>query len=91
MAIAPETVARLSQNSNILALKDSSGNVDKVSEILSLCSITVLSGDDSMTLPMMSIGAKGAVSVASNLCPKPLKQMINTFFAGDLKNAKDIH
>jgi len=89
--IASETVARLSKNSNISALKDSEGNVDKVSEILSLCDITVLSGDDSFTLPLMAIGAKGVVSVASNLCPKPLKQMITAFFAGDLAKANEIH
>ena len=91
VAIAPETVARLSINPNILALKEAGGSVDRVSEILSICGITVLSGDDSLTLPMMSIGAKGVISVASNLCPKPLKQMINAFFAGDLAKANEIH
>ena len=91
VAIAPETIARLSKNPNISALKEAGGSVDRVSEILSICDITVLSGDDSITLPMMSIGAKGVISVASNLCPKPLKQMINAFFSGDLAKAKEIH
>lgn len=91
VAIAPETVAKLSKNPNISALKDSSGNIDMVSKILSVCNITVLSGDDSLTLPMMAVGAKGIVSVASNLCPKPLKQMVNAFFAGNLAKANEIH
>jgi 4-hydroxy-tetrahydrodipicolinate synthase len=89
--IVPETVARLSKNPNVQALKEACGSVDRVSEVLSLCNITVLSGDDALTLPMMSIGAKGVISVASNLCPKPLKQMINAFFAGNLVKAKEIH
>ncbi len=91
VAIAPETVARLSKNPNISALKEAGGNVDRVSEILSICDIAILSGDDALTLPMMSIGAKGVISVASNLCPKPLKQMINAFFARDLAKANEIH
>ena len=91
VAIAPETVARLSKDPNIPALKEAGGSVDRVSEILSICNITILSGDDSLTLPMMAIGAKGIISVASNLCPKPLKQMINAFFAGNLAKANEIH
>lgn len=89
--IVPETIARLSKNPNIQALKEAGGSIDRVSEVLSLCNITVLSGDDALTLPMMSIGAKGVISVASNICPKPLKQMINAFFAGNLTKAKEIH
>ena len=91
VAIAAETVARLSRNENIPALKEAGGSVDRVSEILSICNIIILSGDDSLTLPMMSVGAKGVISVASNLCPKPLKQMIDAFFSGNLTEAKKIH
>ncbi len=91
VAIAVETVAKLSANSNIPALKEAGGSVDRVSEIFSACDITVLSGDDSLTLPMMSLGAKGVISVASNYIPGQLKDMIDAFFSGNLEKAKLLH
>jgi 4-hydroxy-tetrahydrodipicolinate synthase len=90
-AIAVSTIERLSKNPNIVAIKEAGGNVDRVSEILDLCDITVLSGDDSLTLPMMALGSKGIISVASNLYPKPLKQMVDYMLRGDLESAKKIH
>ncbi|HBM15040.1 MAG TPA: 4-hydroxy-tetrahydrodipicolinate synthase [Lentisphaeria bacterium] len=90
-AIAVDTVARLSKNNNIPAIKEAGGSVDRVSEILSTCKITVLSGDDSLTLPMMALGAKGVISVASNYIPGHLKDMIEAFFAGNLEKAKELH
>lgn len=91
VAIAVETVARLSKNANIPALKEAGGSVDRVSEVCSACDINVLSGDDSLTLPMMALGAKGVISVASNYIPGPLKDMIDAFFAGDLDKARSLH
>ncbi len=91
VAIAPETVARLSKNSNVAALKEAGGSVERVSAILELCDITILSGDDSLTVPMMSVGAKGIISVASNIIPVELKQMTDAALAGDYKTAGELH
>jgi 4-hydroxy-tetrahydrodipicolinate synthase len=75
----PETVARLSEIPNIVAVKEASGSVDQVSEIVELCDITVLSGDDPLTLPMMSVGAKGVVSVVANVLPHLVAEMVGAF------------
>src|SRR6185437_8937327 len=66
VTMSAPTVARLNEHKNIVAIKEATGSLDMASEIMSLCDITVLSGDDSLTLPLMSIGAAGVVSVASN-------------------------
>lgn len=91
VAIAPETVARLSRNSKIIAVKEASGNVERVSEILDLCDISVMSGDDALTIPMMSVGAKGIISVASNIIPAELKTMLALFNAGNMAEAMKMH
>ena len=91
LAIDIDTVKRLSSHPNIIAIKEAGGSVDRVSEILNSCNITVLSGDDALTLPMMSVGAKGLISVASNLYPKPIKEMIDAGLAGDWNKARKIH
>jgi 4-hydroxy-tetrahydrodipicolinate synthase len=75
----PETVARLAEIGNIVAIKEASGSVDQVSAILDLCDITVLSGDDPLTLPMMAVGAKGVVSVAANVVPGLVAEMVAEF------------
>ena len=87
----PETIARLSKIDNIVAIKEASGSLDQITQILSLCGITVLSGDDSLTLPMMSIGAKGVISVAANIVPKQVSEMVNLFLQGHVEAAKKIH
>lgn len=91
VAIAPETIARLSKNSNVAAVKEAGGNAERVSAILDICDITILSGDDSLTLPMMAIGAKGIISVASNIIPAEMKKMVDAAIAGDYNTARDIH
>ncbi len=91
VAIAIDTVKRLSKHPHIVAIKEAGGSVDRVSDILSCCDITVLSGDDALTLPMMSVGAKGVISVASNLYPKPLKEMLDAALAGNWDRAREIH
>ena len=91
ISMLPQTVARLSKIDNIMAIKEASGSLDQVSQILSLCDITVLSGDDSLTLPMMAIGAKGVVSVAANLIPKEVADMVNYFLEGKLDKAMKLH
>src|SRR5271167_111107 len=75
VTMTPQTVARLNQHPNIVAIKEATGSLDMATEIMSLCDITVISGDDSLTLPLMSIGAKGVISVASNLVPAEIKKL----------------
>lgn len=92
--IDPPTVLRLAQDvPNIVALKEAGGNLDQVSEICrkAPAGFTVYSGDDSLTLPMLSVGAQGIVSVASHLIAGELRQMIASFTAGDWQKARDIH
>lgn len=89
--IAVPTIARLSENEKIIAVKEAGGSVERVSQILDACDITVLSGDDSLTLPMMSVGAKGIISVASNIIPAELKEMVDAMTAGDLAKACELH
>jgi len=91
VSITPQTVARLSKIENITAIKEASGSLDQVSRILSMCDITVLSGDDSLTLPMMSIGARGVVSVVANLIPGEVHEMVSCFLRGDFERAKKLH
>src|SRR6185503_18064611 len=73
--MTPQTVARLAKHPNIVAVKEASGVIDQASEIRSLCNIAILSGDDSLTLPMMAIGAVGVISVVSNLLPDEVTSM----------------
>ncbi|MBN2640583.1 MAG: 4-hydroxy-tetrahydrodipicolinate synthase [Victivallales bacterium] len=89
--IAIDTIARLSSNSNVVAVKEAGGTADRVSQILDACDIAVLSGDDSLTLPMMAVGATGIVSVASNIIPGQIKAMCDAFAAGDIATAMQIH
>ncbi len=77
ISMLPSTVARLSKIDNIVAIKEASGCMEQVSRILSLCDIGVLSGDDANTLPMMAIGATGVVSVAANIIPKQVAEMVD--------------
>lgn len=87
----PETVAELSAIPNVVAVKEAAGSVDQVSHIIHLCDITVLSGDDGLTLPMMAVGAAGVISVAANVVPAKVAAMCAQFAAGDLDAARKIH
>jgi len=89
--IAEATVARLAKNPLIVAVKEAGGSVDRVSAILDCCDITVLSGDDSLTLPMMAVGAKGIVSVTSNLIPGEMSMMVRAALDGDFAKALEYH
>lgn len=89
--IAVETIARLSENPLMVAVKEAGGSVDRVSAIKDLCDITVLSGDDSLTLPMMSVGAEGIISVASNIIPGELSAMVDAALKGDYASALKYH
>ena len=91
VAVSAETIARLAKNHNVAGVKEASGSVDRVSEILDLCDIPVLSGDDALTVPMMSVGAVGVVSVASNIIPKEMKQLVDLCNAGAFDQARALH
>jgi len=90
-SLAPSTVARLAVIPNVVAIKEAGGSVDTVSEILSTCSLCVLSGDESLTLPFMSVGARGVVSVVANIAPKLLKDLVSAAEEGDYVKAREIH
>jgi 4-hydroxy-tetrahydrodipicolinate synthase len=80
--ILPETIARLAEIPSIVAIKEATGSLDQASHIASLCDLTILSGDDSLTLPLMSIGGRGVVSVVGNLVPRDLKALVSAYDAG---------
>jgi 4-hydroxy-tetrahydrodipicolinate synthase len=87
----PETVAELSRLENIIAVKEASGNLDQVSRIKTLCSITILSGDDSLTLPVLAIGASGVISVTANIDPVRVSSMCRAWFEGNTQRASELH
>jgi 4-hydroxy-tetrahydrodipicolinate synthase len=92
--ILPVTVARLAREcKNIVGLKSASGSLDQVSEVQKLCGddFDILSGDDSLTFPMLAIGAKGVISVIANILPSEVATMCDLFFQGDIKAARQIH
>lgn len=89
--ISEKNIARMSSHPLIVAVKEAGGNVERVSKILDMCDITILSGDDALTLPMMSVGAKGIISVASNLIPAEMSEMVESFLKGDLNKAMELH
>lgn len=89
--ILPETIARLAELRQIVGIKEATGSLDQASQIAALCNLTILSGDDSLTLPIMSIGGRGVVSVVANIVPKDLKAMVTAFDAGRLQEARDWH
>jgi 4-hydroxy-tetrahydrodipicolinate synthase len=92
--IAPDTVARLAKECrNIVSIKEASGSVERVSELRAHLpeSFTILSGDDSLTLPFMSVGAVGVVSVASNLFPAEICALVHAYESGDVKSAENLH
>lgn len=89
--LLPETVVRLAPLDNIVAIKEASGSLDQVSAIRARCDLTVLSGDDSLTLPMLAVGARGIVSVVGNVTPRPLRDLLTAFSEGRLLDAEKIH
>ena len=87
-----DVVVRLAAHPNIVAIKEAAGSVDRVSAIkAALPDFTVLSGDDSLALPMISVGAEGVISVASNVIPKEMGEMVRLALAGDLTGARALH
>jgi len=91
VSLAPETVARLSVIKNIVAIKEASGDIDLVSRIRRLCPITILSGEDALTFPILCLGGKGVITTVSNLIPADIVSMIDCFNAGRIDEAREWH
>jgi len=89
--MTPETIARLDELENIVAIKEATGSLDQASEIAMRCDITILSGDDSLTLPLASVGGKGVISVVANIVPADVKAMTDLILEGDLVKARQWH
>ncbi|MHC4567244.1 MAG: 4-hydroxy-tetrahydrodipicolinate synthase family protein [Planctomycetota bacterium] len=89
--MTPETIASLAEIENVVAVKEATGSLDQASEIASRCDITIVSGDDSLTLPLASIGAKGVISVVANIVPADVKAMTDLILEGDLVSARQWH
>jgi 4-hydroxy-tetrahydrodipicolinate synthase len=89
----PETVATLADLPNIAAMKEASGSLEQMTELISICGdrLTVVSGDDTLTLPLMAVGGKGVISVIANIIPKETAEMTRAALNGDWKRAKEIH
>ena len=89
--INPSTIIRLAELPQITMVKEATGQMDQASEILAETDLTVLSGDDSMTLPLLSVGARGVISVIGNIIPRDMISLIKAFNDGDLNIARDWH
>jgi 4-hydroxy-tetrahydrodipicolinate synthase len=86
-----DTIVRLAQIENIVGIKDATGQMDHVSEIATRCDMTILSGDDSMTLPIASVGGKGVISVVANIAPADVKALTDAILEGDFTAALKWH
>jgi len=88
-----ETVAALADLPNIVGMKEASGSLEQMTEVISLCGdrLTVVSGDDTLTLPLMAVGGKGVISVVANIVPKETAEMTRAALNGDWKRAKELH
>lgn len=91
--IPPSIVAKLSQLNNIVGIKEASGSMDQVSSIIAQSepNLSVLSGDDSLTLPILSLGGVGVVSVVANILPKETHDLVSSYLRGDIERAKQLH
>ncbi|MCH2115728.1 MAG: 4-hydroxy-tetrahydrodipicolinate synthase [Pirellulales bacterium] len=89
--IEPETIFRLAELENIDLVKEATGSLDQASAILTNTNLTVLSGDDSLTLPLMSVGAEGVISVVGNIVPEDMSSLIQACSAGNLVEAQRWH
>ncbi len=91
--LMPSTIARLMSCRTIVAIKEGSGSVQQASEIIHLCGerMTVLAGDDALTLPMLAVGGKGVITVTANLVPGEMAKLVNAFLSGRLEDARAMH
>jgi 4-hydroxy-tetrahydrodipicolinate synthase len=91
--ITPETIARLAEIKNIVGIKEASGSMDQASDILKLAgdNITILSGDDSLTVPLIALGAQGVISTCSNAVPREMHDLADAALAGDFAKSRETH
>jgi 4-hydroxy-tetrahydrodipicolinate synthase len=89
--IEPETIIRLAELPNITMVKEATGSMDQASQIIANTDLTVLSGDDSLTLPLMAIGGRGVISVVGNIVPQDMIAMLQAFESGDMASARRWH
>lgn len=87
----PDTICQLAQHPNIVAIKESTGSMDQASQILNGSDLTLLSGDDSLTLPLMSLGGSGVVSVVGNIIPRDVMALIAAWKEGNISQAQKMH
>lgn len=91
--MTPATIARTANIPNVVGIKEGSGSIGQVSEIIHQCGddFTILSGDDPLTLPMMALGAKGVITVTANVAPKDMAGLVNAALAGNFAEARTYH
>lgn len=89
--IEPETIARLAELKNIALVKEATGSLDQASQVRALTNLTILSGDDSLTLPLMSVGGEGVISVVGNIVPKDMIAMVSAYTSGNTAEALRLH
>ncbi len=91
--MTPATVARLAKIDTIVGIKEGSGSISQVMEVIRLCGeqFSVLSGDDAMTLPILACGGHGVISVTANIVPREMAELVQAFETGDLKRARALH
>ncbi|HXX56492.1 MAG TPA: 4-hydroxy-tetrahydrodipicolinate synthase [Thermodesulfovibrionales bacterium] len=91
--VLPQTVARLAEVKNIVAIKEATGDMKQVSEVIRLCGerISVISGDDFTTLPLLALGGKGVISVSANVAPREVSDMCRFWLKGDYDKARSLH
>jgi 4-hydroxy-tetrahydrodipicolinate synthase len=89
--LSADTVERLAELENIVAIKEATGSLDMASQIATRTKLTILSGDDSLTLPLASVGAKGVISVVANIVPTDVKAMTDLILEGDFVSARKWH
>ena len=91
--VETETMARLAQIPNIVGVKEASGNLDQMTSVILACGpdFSVVSGDDSLTLPLMAVGGRGVISVLANLLPREVAELTHAALDGDAKRARELH
>jgi len=89
----PETLAALADHPNIVGMKEATGNLEQMTQDIVLCGakLSFLSGDDTLTLPLMAVGGKGVISVVANIVPRDVADLTRAFLSGDWKRARELH
>ena len=91
--VAPETIARLAEHEFIVGVKEACGDIDQIAQVIASCpdDFAVLSGDDSFLLPVLALGGKGSIAVTSNVAPKAMLELYQSYRSGDVDRAREIH